>query len=73
MVLFADDSVSVYSAGLQTNSDLFVWNGREVRKGIVQQIRPHAKKAPALDLYSRIKLLERFNSMIDLYVLPKEN
>uniref|UniRef100_A0A671TUG1 Ubiquitin specific peptidase 40 n=1 Tax=Sparus aurata TaxID=8175 RepID=A0A671TUG1_SPAAU len=25
-----DDGVSVYSAGLQTNSDLFVWNGREV-------------------------------------------
>lgn len=35
VVLFADDSVSVYSAGIYTNSDLFVWNGREVRKGTV--------------------------------------
>ncbi|KAM8914024.1 ubiquitin carboxyl-terminal hydrolase 40 isoform 2-T2 [Spinachia spinachia] len=26
-----DDSVSLYSAGVCTNSDLFVWNGREVR------------------------------------------
>ncbi|XP_051242887.1 ubiquitin carboxyl-terminal hydrolase 40 isoform X2 [Dicentrarchus labrax] len=25
-----DDSVSLYSAGIHTNSDLFVWNGREV-------------------------------------------
>ncbi|CAJ1073333.1 ubiquitin carboxyl-terminal hydrolase 40 isoform X1 [Xyrichtys novacula] len=25
-----DDSVSLYSAGISTNSDLFVWNGREV-------------------------------------------
>ncbi|XP_054470070.1 ubiquitin carboxyl-terminal hydrolase 40 isoform X2 [Anoplopoma fimbria] len=25
-----DDSVSLYSAGIRTNSDLFVWNGREV-------------------------------------------
>ncbi|KAI3367183.1 hypothetical protein L3Q82_008235 [Scortum barcoo] len=25
-----DDSISLYSAGIQTNSDLFVWNGREV-------------------------------------------
>ncbi|KAM7403303.1 hypothetical protein PAMA_003975 [Pampus argenteus] len=25
-----DDSVSLYSAGIYTNSDLFVWNGREV-------------------------------------------
>ncbi|XP_074516578.1 ubiquitin carboxyl-terminal hydrolase 40 isoform X1 [Sebastes fasciatus] len=25
-----DDSVSLYSAGICTNSDLFVWNGREV-------------------------------------------
>ncbi|XP_038584441.1 ubiquitin carboxyl-terminal hydrolase 40 isoform X2 [Micropterus salmoides] len=25
-----DDSVSLYSAGILTNSDLFVWNGREV-------------------------------------------
>lgn len=28
---FADDCVSLYSAGIQTNSNLFVWNGREVR------------------------------------------
>uniref|UniRef100_A0A3P8UWW9 Ubiquitin specific peptidase 40 n=1 Tax=Cynoglossus semilaevis TaxID=244447 RepID=A0A3P8UWW9_CYNSE len=25
-----DDSVSLYSAGIHTNTDLFVWNGREV-------------------------------------------
>ncbi|XP_058471340.1 ubiquitin carboxyl-terminal hydrolase 40 isoform X2 [Solea solea] len=25
-----DDTVSLYSAGIHTNSDLFVWNGREV-------------------------------------------
>ncbi|XP_026195845.1 ubiquitin carboxyl-terminal hydrolase 40 isoform X2 [Anabas testudineus] len=25
-----DDSISLYSAGIYTNSDLFVWNGREV-------------------------------------------
>lgn len=44
VVLFADDSVSLYSAGILTNSDLFVWNGREVRKGIVQHIQqPHAR------------------------------
>lgn len=37
LLLFADDSVSLYSAGIYTNSDLFVWNGREVRKDIVHQ------------------------------------
>lgn len=31
-ISFADDSVSLYSAGIVTNTDLFVWNGREVRK-----------------------------------------
>ncbi|XP_032355468.1 ubiquitin carboxyl-terminal hydrolase 40 isoform X1 [Etheostoma spectabile] len=30
-----DDSVSLYSAGICTNSDLFVWNGREVRGATV--------------------------------------
>lgn len=33
VVFFADDSVSLYNTGIHTNSDLFVWNGREVRKG----------------------------------------
>uniref|UniRef100_A0A8C6PFL3 Ubiquitin carboxyl-terminal hydrolase n=1 Tax=Nothobranchius furzeri TaxID=105023 RepID=A0A8C6PFL3_NOTFU len=32
--LTADD-VSLYSVGIHTNSDLFVWNGREVRKGFL--------------------------------------
>ncbi|XP_008275139.1 ubiquitin carboxyl-terminal hydrolase 40 isoform X2 [Stegastes partitus] len=31
-----DDSVSVYSAGIYTNTDLFVWNGREVCGATVQ-------------------------------------
>uniref|UniRef100_A0A7N6BXZ5 Ubiquitin carboxyl-terminal hydrolase n=1 Tax=Anabas testudineus TaxID=64144 RepID=A0A7N6BXZ5_ANATE len=30
-----DDSISLYSAGIYTNSDLFVWNGREVKKSKV--------------------------------------
>ncbi|XP_037342599.2 ubiquitin carboxyl-terminal hydrolase 40 [Pungitius pungitius] len=30
-----DDSVSLYSAGVCTNADLFVWNGREVRGATV--------------------------------------
>lgn len=29
---FIDDEVSLYGAGIHTNSDLFVWNGKEVRK-----------------------------------------
>lgn len=33
--LFSDDSISLYSAGIYTNSDLFVWNGREVKKSKV--------------------------------------
>uniref|UniRef100_A0A4W6EAC8 Ubiquitin carboxyl-terminal hydrolase n=1 Tax=Lates calcarifer TaxID=8187 RepID=A0A4W6EAC8_LATCA len=32
-----DDNVSLYSAGIYTNSDLFVWNGREVRKSTVHR------------------------------------
>uniref|UniRef100_A0A3Q3FTU7 Ubiquitin specific peptidase 40 n=1 Tax=Kryptolebias marmoratus TaxID=37003 RepID=A0A3Q3FTU7_KRYMA len=31
-----DDSVSLYSAGIATNTDLFVWNGREVCGATVQ-------------------------------------
>ncbi|XP_007576687.1 ubiquitin carboxyl-terminal hydrolase 40 isoform X1 [Poecilia formosa] len=31
-----DDSVSLYSAGIHTNTDLFVWNGKEVRGAAVQ-------------------------------------
>uniref|UniRef100_A0AAQ5XD49 Ubiquitin carboxyl-terminal hydrolase n=1 Tax=Amphiprion ocellaris TaxID=80972 RepID=A0AAQ5XD49_AMPOC len=31
-----DDTVSLYSAGIYTNTDLFVWNGREVCGGTVQ-------------------------------------
>ncbi|XP_022056802.2 ubiquitin carboxyl-terminal hydrolase 40 isoform X2 [Acanthochromis polyacanthus] len=31
-----DDSVSLYSAGIYTNTDLFVWNGREVCGATVQ-------------------------------------
>lgn len=31
-----DDSVSLYSAGIHTNTDVFVWNGREVRGDAVQ-------------------------------------
>lgn len=28
---FTDDEVSLYAAGIHTNSDLFVWNGKEVK------------------------------------------
>lgn len=35
-VLSADDCVSLYSAGIHTNSNLFVWNGTEVGKDIFQ-------------------------------------
>lgn len=31
VTLFADDEVSLYGAGIHTNSDLFVWNGKEVK------------------------------------------
>lgn len=31
-MLSVDDCVSLYSAGIHTNSNLFVWNGREVSK-----------------------------------------
>lgn len=31
VILFTDDEVSLYGAGIHTNSDLFVWNGKEVR------------------------------------------
>uniref|UniRef100_A0A3B5M5R6 USP domain-containing protein n=1 Tax=Xiphophorus couchianus TaxID=32473 RepID=A0A3B5M5R6_9TELE len=31
-----DDSVSLYSAGIHTHTDLFVWNGKEVRGAAVQ-------------------------------------
>ncbi|KAF1374703.1 hypothetical protein PFLUV_G00231860 [Perca fluviatilis] len=34
-ILPADDSISLYSAGICTNSELFVWNGREVRGATV--------------------------------------
>ncbi|MEQ2200498.1 hypothetical protein XENOCAPTIV_030273 [Xenoophorus captivus] len=31
-----DDSVSLYSAGIRTNTDLFVWNGKQVCGAAVQ-------------------------------------
>ncbi len=40
VILFTDDSVSLHRAGIQTNCDLFVWNGREVRK---DNMRPPAR------------------------------
>lgn len=33
-ILSADDCVTLYSAGICTNSNLFVWNGREVSQCI---------------------------------------
>lgn len=31
VTLLTDDEVSLYGAGIHTNTDLFVWNGKEVR------------------------------------------
>lgn len=31
VALFTDDGVSLCGAGIHTNTDLFVWNGKEVR------------------------------------------
>uniref|UniRef100_A0A672Z6L0 Ubiquitin carboxyl-terminal hydrolase n=1 Tax=Sphaeramia orbicularis TaxID=375764 RepID=A0A672Z6L0_9TELE len=33
-----DDGVSLYSAGIHTNTDLFVWNGRECLKAMLEAV-----------------------------------